>query len=265
MLEDTTFIIPLRIESTDRLRNVITTLIFLLSNFNSKIILQEEDTESKFKEDVLPQITQVVDIKNLNHIFVHSNDPIFHRTRIINEMLSIVDTKVVCNYDCDILLRPQTYIKAEKLILNDGIDCVYPYGIGDWQYQVNATDVLVTDFINDDFDFSILEKRSKIWDAKYGFCQFFNLEKYIKFGMENENFISYGYEDDERHCRFTKLSNISRLDEYVYHLEHSRTQNSWFSNPHIQDNKNIWEVIKNYNKSEILDYYKNQDYLKKYK
>ena len=38
-LKDCTFIIPIRIESDDRLRNVITVLCFLVSNFDTNIIV----------------------------------------------------------------------------------------------------------------------------------------------------------------------------------------------------------------------------------
>ena len=43
-LKDCTFIIPIKIESTDRLRNVITVLCYLVSNFDTNIIVKEVDT-----------------------------------------------------------------------------------------------------------------------------------------------------------------------------------------------------------------------------
>jgi hypothetical protein len=48
-LSEATFIIPIRIESNDRLRNVITTTAFLLENFDTNIIIKEVDSESIFK------------------------------------------------------------------------------------------------------------------------------------------------------------------------------------------------------------------------
>ena len=47
-LTDTTFIIPVRIESEDRLRNVITSVCFLLENFDTRIIIKEFDRQSTF-------------------------------------------------------------------------------------------------------------------------------------------------------------------------------------------------------------------------
>jgi hypothetical protein len=48
-LKEATFIIPIRIESSDRLRNVITTTAFLLENFDTNIIIKEVDSESVFQ------------------------------------------------------------------------------------------------------------------------------------------------------------------------------------------------------------------------
>ena len=53
-LSKATFIIPIRIESQDRLRNVITTTAFLLENFKTNIIIKEVDSESVFLRDALP-------------------------------------------------------------------------------------------------------------------------------------------------------------------------------------------------------------------
>ena len=39
-LSQATFIIPIRIESTDRLRNVVTTTAFLMENFDTNIIIK---------------------------------------------------------------------------------------------------------------------------------------------------------------------------------------------------------------------------------
>ena len=104
-LKQCTFIIPIRIESEDRMRNVITVLCYLLENFDTKVILKEVDTESVFEKEVLPQIKDYLGdaINNLTHVFEQSDDPVFYRMKIINEMLDISDTPVISNYDCDVL------------------------------------------------------------------------------------------------------------------------------------------------------------------
>ena len=85
-LKNCTFIIPIRIESADRMRNVITVLCYLLSNFNSKVILKEVDSQSVFKDEVLPQIKDFLgeNLNNLHHVFEKSDDPVFYRMKILN-------------------------------------------------------------------------------------------------------------------------------------------------------------------------------------
>ena len=53
-LSNATFIIPIRIESDDRLRNVVTSIAFLVENFDTNIIVKEVDKESVFQTEVLP-------------------------------------------------------------------------------------------------------------------------------------------------------------------------------------------------------------------
>lgn len=264
-LKDATFIVPIRIESDDRLRNVITTLCFLISNFNTNIIVHEVDKESIFKKDALPQINEYLDgdISALVHKFEYSDSPSFHRQRVLNNMLMETNTPIVVNYDCDILLPIESFVSAYNLVLNNESDVVYPYGYGDYQKQIFADDELVSDFLNNEFDFKILETKSKTFMSQYGFVQFFNRQVYIDGGMENENFVAYAPEDVERFYRFTTLGyNVSRIDSVVYHLEHKRTENSWFNNPYMQSNNDEWEKIKKMNNVELKKYILNQNYYK---
>jgi len=264
-LKEATFIIPIRIESSDRLRNVITTTAFLLENFDTNIIIKEVDRESVFQKDAFPILKDILDVDiNVNHIFEQSDDSSFHRQRVLNEMIMESNTDIVVNYDCDALLPIDSYVKAYQSILSGECDVVYPYGQGMYQYQVKATDEIVSQFLQT-YDFNILEKNSNQYTSDFGWVQFFNRQVYIEGGMENENFIAYAPEDKERFYRFTTLEyNVGRIDNYVYHLEHARGHNSWLNNPHMQNNNNIWEEIQKMNQNELKKYYSDQEYLKKY-
>ena len=274
-LDKTTFIIPLRIETDDRMRNIITTLIYLTRNFNTKVIVKEVDKESVYEREVLPLLEQALEpdmLASIHHIFEQSDEFTFHRTKILNDMLWMVDTPVVANYDSDILLPLETYINATNMISkgwvhpdaegSKPVKVIYPYGYGNYQWQCHVGDNEVTNFINSGFNFEYFNGHMRQWDAKYGFCQFFDTEEYKRLGGENENFIAYGYEDDERHMRFNLLSSVGRIHEYVYHLEHGRTKNSWFNNPYCEDNKKLWEKLKVKGKESLTKYYQEIDYIK---
>ncbi len=270
-LTNATFIIPIKIESEDRLRNVLTVLYFLLNNFDTNIIVKEVDTKSVFSTDVLPLLKNAEDINlaKLTHIFEESNDPVFYRMHILNDMLSKAKTKIIINYDCDVLLPIESYTTAYSSILSGQYDLIYPYGQGVYQYQVNATDELVNQFIDSEFDFNILVNNSNESTSDFGWVQFFNRDAYIEGGMENENFKGSSPEDKERFFRFTTLGyNVGRIDNWLYHLEHSRGNNSWpvsfKGNPYMQDNLKLWEKLQRMDKQQLLEYYNNQQYLKKY-
>ena len=95
--------------------------------------------------------------------------------------------------------------------------------------------------------------------------QFFRRSVYIAGGMENENFRAYAPEDKERYHRFTTLGyKVGRVKDLVYHLEHARGENSWFSNPHMDSNMKEWEMISRMDKKQLMNYYSKQEYLEKY-
>jgi len=265
-LSNATFIVPIRLESDDRLRNVITSLCYILANFKTNVIVHEVDSESVFAESALPQITEFLDgdVGDLKHIFEQSDAPSFHRQRVLNDMIMMSTTKVVVNYDCDVLLPRETYQHAYEIINNDHADVIYPYGDGNWQYQVFADDELVTEFLTNDFNMKILNKKTKVYMSKYGFCQFFNRDIYIEGGLENENFVAYAPEDVERYHRFTTLGyRVGRVPDWVYHLEHARTPNSWVNNPHMQKNNAEWEKIQKMKPDELREYIDSQEYYQK--
>ena len=127
-LSNATFIMPLRIESQDRLRNGVLSLAYLLNNFKTNVIIEEVDTESKFQQHAAPPLQNIVeDLSCITLMYDKSYDPIFHRTRILNDMLMESKTDVVVNYDCDVVFPLVSYLSAYQMILNDGYDLVYPY------------------------------------------------------------------------------------------------------------------------------------------
>ena len=263
-LRDTTFMIPLRVETQDRMRNAITILTYLLRGFNTNVMVLENDSNPTFKENVLPVLEQSVpafNLKNLNYMYEETEEYMFHRTRMLNDMTMKADTDIVVNYDTDILLPKNVYSQACQVIRDGTSSFVYPYGMGNYQFQVQASDEQVTNFINSNFNFLAFTSKRQ-WDAKFGFVQFCDRKEYIRLGMEIEDFKAYGYEDDERFQRFSRLSKVYRIEDMVWHLEHERTSNSWFNNPHIESNKKLYEKLIKLKPKELLKYCQTQQYMR---
>ena len=263
-LSDATFIMPLRIESNDRLRNVVLGLAYLLNNFKTNVIIEEVDTESKFQQHAAPQLVPLIeDMSAITLLYEENDDPIFNRTRILNDMLIESDTEVVVNYDCDVVFPVSSYLEAYRMIREEGYDLVYPYGQGHYQKKIQVNQNLINNFVNSKFseDAFANHPEHEVSTSDYGWAQFFNRQSYIDGGMENENFVSYGYEDNERPERFNKMGyKVGRVNDTIYHMEHARTMNSWFTNPHIQNNKDLYEKLSEMNDEELMSYYNTVEY-----
>lgn len=265
-LSDVTFIIPVRIESEDRYRNLFLSCSYLLLKTNAKIIIKESGP-TEIVNNVLEDVRRLFYFDNTRvvHVFEKTENPAFERTRLLNEMLMQSTTPIVVNYDCDVILPVSSYHTAAEMCRND-YDLVYPYRFGDnAQLRVVFLEMSqVSKFIKEDFSISALTGFD--WRAEYGFCQFFKRESYINGFMENENFVAYAPEDSERFYRWNKLGyKIGRVDDRVYHLEHSRTNNSSGQNPYMVQNESLFERIKKMTTEELIDYYTNVEYLRKYK
>lgn len=262
---DLSFIIPIRIESNDRLKNCITVVSYLLDTVpEAKLYIKEVDNESNFEQHALPVIKDRVSVDNLYHTFQESvPNSIFHRTKYINDLFMETDTQVVWHYDIDVLFPKTTYSRVYELLKSNQFDFVYPYGSGVFQNAVNYSEELFDTFMQSDFDLSLLKESSFRLPCTVGFSQAFNRDPYTKFGMMNENFISWGCEDCEFYYRMVSLGyKVGRVWDDVYHLEHSRTFNSHYNNPKFIENDKLWQWFRYQDHDTILNYYKNQDYLK---
>ena len=259
---DLTFLIPTKIETEDRLRNIISSVSYLLRHIPAKVIVKEVSNKETFKFRAIPEIKKYASIDNLTYLFEESNEPLFCKSKVLNDLIVISDTKIVANYDADCILPLDSYFLAYNLLDNDQADVVYPYGCGIYQWKSEYNMEIYDKFVNS-LDVSVLDSNKTLSNSTIGWTQFINRQKYIDSYMMNENFISWGCEDDEFYYRMSMLGNrIARVDNYVYHLEHARTHNSWFSNPNFGNNWQLWNTIKTFDRNQLVSYYERQDYLK---
>jgi len=260
------FLMPCRIESPDRLRNVISSVGYLAKNFpDCKIIIQEVDKQSVFREKVIPHLTNLFGKypENISHRFEESKEAFFHKTRILNDLLLAADTDIVFNYDVDVVYPLSSYSTAYNMITQGGYDAVYTFGCGIYQWAVQYNEVVFHNFLKSGFDTSVLDSNSRLSPSVMGWGQMIKRQVQIDAGLWNENFISWGAEDCEFHYRIPALGyKVGRINDFVYHLDHSRTFNSHYNNPKFMDNHNLWQAIRTWDKETLVKYYSQQDYLK---
>ena len=262
-LENTTFIIPLKIEHKDRYRNSEIVLNFLNSNFKTNVFIYETSSSGETRLDFLKDLENL----EIKHWCIQEEDS-FHRTKYLNIMLDEVKTPVVVNYDIDVILDPQNYLECQNEILEGKSKIIYPYENGNGQIMVLES-FNYEGFINSNYSIEFINSsREKIENsAECGHCIFFDTGIYRMWGGENEDFISYGPEDKERVYRFQKLTNsVSwKQGKKVYHFEHYRGNDSWISNTHFRNNWKVFENIQKMHIFSLVDYYSNIHYSNKYK
>ncbi len=251
-LTQTTFIIPIQVESSDRYNNARVVLGYLNHHFNTNVFIYEKNDEYKSKLDFLDSFKNLT----ITYFLEKNNDDFFHRTKFLNNMLRNVKTPVVCNYDIDVILEPKVYEKAQEFLLTDSVDVIYPYGIGYFQYKIHKQ--IRKEGFSKTYNIDYILNNPNIERSLSicGHCIFFKTSIYKKFGGENQGFVGYAPEDAERFHRFMKLSKVGRFqNEFVFHWEHSRNEHSSDSNPYFPKNQELHDYLVSLSKEELIEYY----------
>lgn len=230
-LLDTTFTIPVHYDHEDRAQNLRAVLAYLRKHFNTKIILGEQGGNHF-------SITTV-------DKYIKFNLDKFHRTKMLNDMAEAADTELLANWDVDVI-APVMQIVESVRALREGADMVYPYdgrfarvGRKQWYNKIMHS-----------LDTGIWDKESfpgtrAVDHPSVGGAVFFRKDSFYEGGLENENFISYAPEDQERWYRFNKLGyKVLRTKGNIYHLDHYVGTNSYTLHPLYKDNEKEFHRIR---------------------
>lgn len=217
-LSDVTFIIPIRMDSEDRLNNLDLILRFLKKHFNTTLLVIEKDDIARVNLQAL--------IAGVNYTFIPSKTRDFFRTQVLNRAVVKCITPIVSIYDSDVIADPEHIIEAVNAIRNGIATLAYPYN-GSF---ININRGLIGDFykhLNFKSYHYLLDSGAKNIRHSYGGCFFVNRKEYIECGMENEFFSSWGKEDVERAKRIQILGyKIHRTKGSLIHFNHYRGDHS---------------------------------------
>jgi hypothetical protein len=242
-LTDLTITIPVKIDHEDRKRNLKIVVDFLTRNLKTNIIICEQDTE---------EVPNILNGYNFKYLKNKRNDNLIHRTHQLNYMAKESKTPFIANYDADVLVLPKYYEDSLNLLRNKKCSAVIPYAGPCYDVPVNFhKEILSTGSLDCVGD---IKKTCGLMNINaVGGALFWNKEDFISGGMENEKFISWGFEDNERFSRFKKLGyKIIRTEGNMYHLNHHRTPNSNNKHSFYTNNMNEFSRINNMSKQQII-------------
>ena len=242
-LKDLTFLIPFRYDSFDRLNNLNLVLNYLKCNFICNILVGEEYS-------VNPTCTDLP--KGCQWYGYTTKSEYFQKCKTMNNLFKESNTKYICLYDSDVFLPKLQYLDAYNL-LNGDVDIVLPYD--GTVYNIPRSDYIkILDACLDPKLFL------KIDNSKYktrrknsiGGAIFFKSNTFRSGGMANENFKSWGAEDDELFYRFAKLEyKMRRVNGPMYHLDHFRSTNGRIRNPNYKNNMNEYNRIRDMSSEQL--------------
>ena len=237
--DDLTIVIPLRVDSARRLHNAVVCTNTLLASTTSRVIVGTHSPEA-----IADHFDSRVEIIRID------DDPLqnFHRTRIINSLTEHVKTEFFANLDCDIVVSPHQWQQTLEALRTQSADVVYPYD-GE---MIEIPYAYFPWIENNDFDSLPLALRVVIHKNSVGGCVVWRRQAFLEFGMENEHFVSWGFEDDERLARAQTLGlGIHRIPGPVFHLHHPRGPNSTGIHPFYEKNQQELQRISQMSSTEL--------------
>jgi len=223
---DLTITIPVRIDSPDRLRNLITCTNILAKQTNARVLVGIGDPATvQHLLDPRIEVLEVADAPNT----------VFHRARILNDLARHASTEFVANLDCDVVVPLKQWIesldylrsrKSELVYPYDGMMLDLPYGYHPWLEHADYLSLPTT-------------LQQVMHETSLGGCVIWRRDEFFAAGMENEHLISWGFDDDERYARARSLGlRVHRVNGCVYHFSHHRGVNSSPANPQLINNRN---------------------------
>lgn len=229
--KDLTIVIPFRKDVPEREENLKVLLFFLKELKGCQILIIEADHIEHLHN--LPQ--------NIKKIFIHDDSNLFHRTRYVNEILSLIQTTYLGIWDNDVLIPIHQTQQAFSL-LKQGIDIVIPHnGVtleipGTYRQDIIKNPKCIKNITT--------TKQNMFGHFSVGGIFFISTALFRQSGGENEYICGWGPEDLERIKRWEILNyQIRFLKAPLFHLSHSRNSI-------------------NYQKSELLTTQNRQELLK---
>jgi hypothetical protein len=253
-LTDCSIVIPVQIDSSHRLEHLHFLFSFFDAHFvNHQLIVVEHGIESKVQPP-----------KNAVFQFVRSDEE-FSTALISNVGASLVTTPFFCKYDVDAVVEPKAIFDAFVLLKNKPkVSLVMPYNGVSFNIKNPLRQAILRSVhleklpvisrgeahLLSSEEISLKSRNSK------GLIHHFRTSVFKAFGGYNEEFVGWGYEDNEILARFAKLKiPVKRLKNYTaFHLDHPRAATTLRSQVQMTQNYQRALSIQEMSPQEIMQY-----------
>lgn len=230
------FIIPIRIDSIERERNL---------DFVLELLNEIENVDISILEgDIKPLYRLKKKYCNVTYRFTEDTNPIFYRTKYLNQLLREVQGCIVGIWDADAITSKEQILDAVNYIRSGRAIMSFPYDGRFIMLSPMYSDKLIKSGLNRGLSKKVVNRYLAHGPHSVGGAFFVNKKIYLESGGENEYFYGWGPEDAERVKRMEILGYpVYRAKGPLFHLHHPRKENSWYGNDQIEY-KNRCEFLK---------------------
>lgn len=225
-LKDVTFLIRVRVDSMDRLENLLMVIDFITRHFDTNVHILETGSHDNHV------LRKLFTSKQVQIDFIEDYDPVYHYTKHMNTMVKACHTPFVAVWEADIIIPPGQIMQSVLWLRRREADFVSPYK----DKALDTTRIIRELYFNTKEVKILQENKGKMIELYSpnpvggGFLA--NKDAYIHAGMENEKFYGWGREDGERINRWQILGySYKRVPGPLFHLTHNRGLNSRFHSP----------------------------------
>lgn len=249
-LRDVTFMIPCRIESPDRRRNLSILVRYLRKYLHTNILICEDNYQ---RQDV-PGVMAGLGLSPSDYGYIHltgNDSPHTHKAKQINLMAAAATTPVLVVQDTDVVVDPAQYVFAQHAV-RGGAMLACPFNGLFFDICADHIPSVERSLTVEQLD--LLDPRNEmLYKNSYGGSVFFSRDVFTRLGGFNENFISWGWEDFEIYRRLEKLEErVERMWGPLLHLSHARAANSVKQNPWYDHNTAEYDRVVAMTKADIL-------------
>ena len=254
--EHVSFVIPIRVDSIERERNLDIVLEQLTAIENADVYLLEGDRQ--------PLYRLKKDYPNVHYQFVEDTDPVFYRTRYLNRLLQMATGPIVGIWDTDVLIPENQIVEAVRRLQTGKAVMSFPYDGRFYMLTPEDSDLFVKEQ-NFECMKERIEKRFLAHGPhSVGGAFLVNRRQYLQAGGENEHFYGWGPEDAERVKRMEILGlPVYRAKGPLFHLYHPRKENSWFGSEELElQNRKEFLKVCSMAREELWAYIQTWEWLK---
>lgn len=254
-LTDCSIIIPIEMDCKERLEHLHYQFVYFPRFFNNyELIVVEYGNERKIKSQ---------DCLGIQYIFIKGEEP-FSLSKLSNLGVSLVKNQFFYKCDTDVMIDPKAlFLALETLKKHSDQAFVLPYNGVSFTISDPLRQQLMESFAFNrlplvkpeeaqQFQFPCLSLKNK--NSK-GLIHLFNTALFKSVGGYNEEFVGWGFEDDEVVDRFSKLGYPPLLLEgyNVFHLNHPRKK---VKKELMEKNFLLANALKKFSPEELKEYIK---------